>query len=390
VRILKEIYYDHYRTTPVSDKVFKRMLPFFSEKFYLPVSFSSPGTEIAEEIENAKQSILKNLNAENGDIIFTGSGTIANNTVIHGILRDFQIGENAVSTIIDHPSIINTLEYYKKKGLNLTLLKVDEEGMIDLDKLKNTVDEKTAFAAFTMVNHTIGTIQDIEKISAVIREKNPRTKILVDISVALNSQEIDLKKLNADFLSFSGHKIYGPKGTGAVVSKGNFTLKPFIFGSVQTSPYAPGGENLPGIVGIASALDIAVKRRKEYYEKTLMIKNELISQIEQKIPDSVLNGHRVHSAPDNINFSFRFVEGESIMMFLDFEKIVVATGSACASSDLKVNYILSAIGRDHEMSHGSIRITTGWDNDVGEVEYFTKTLKEVVERLRAQSTLRRK
>jgi len=394
------IFLDHYRTTPVSEAVVRRMMPFFREAFFLPESFTKRGTEAAEVIDQSNRTLLDAFNLKEGEVIYTSGGTAANNIVISGIMRDLDLTESHIlCAIIDHPSIVNVYDYYRKKGAAVTFLKVSEDGSIDPEELRKSIQAKTVLVSFTHTNHTIGAVQPLEELLPIIKRQNPKTRIHIDATMSLNAIALDLTRLPIDFLTFSGHKIYGPKGVGAIVFKKNALLKPILFGTVSTSPFSPGAENIPGIVGISEAVRIASELRETYLEKMRHLQERAIYRIESEIPDVVLNGPRPNGqgkpypfsakrAADNINFSFRYVEGESIMMFLDFEDIVVATGSACASSDLKVNYVLSAIGRDHEMAHGSLRITPGWDNDVHDIDALIDRLKPILGRLRAQSTLR--
>lgn len=384
------IFLDHYRTTSTSDQVYDRMLPFLQKEYYLPESFTKRGTQAAETIEQANQTILRSFRLKRGEVFYTSGATVANNVVISGVLRDRKPAEtHIVCSVIDHPSIVNVYEYYKKKGFSVTFLKVDPEGMIIPEDLEKAITEKTALVCLTHVNHTIGSIQPLDILIPLIKRRNPNTLLLVDASMSINSLSIDLEALPIDFLTFSSHKIYGPKGVGAVVVRNPASLKPILFGSVSSSSFSPGAENIPGIVGICQALQDATEKREEYNRKMMVFQKRLIEQIENRVSHVFLNGARGdRRAVDNVNYSFRFVEGESIMMFLDFEDILVATGSACASSDLKVNYILSAIGRDHELSHGSIRITPGWDNDESQILQFLDKLVATVERLRSQSTIR--
>ena len=383
------IYLDHYRTTRLSKSVYDKMKPFLEDTFYLPVSFTEMGTQAAEAVEESVERVRQALNAENAEIIFTSGGTEANNLVIHGSLRDEQPEETTlITSVIDHPSIVNTYDYYKKKGFGVKKIRVDDEGFWKMDELETALNETTRLVSITYVNHTIGTIQKIDEIAKMVRERAPKARIHLDGAMALLSVEMDLEKLDVDFITLSGHKIYGPKGTGVIVSRKKGALKPVLFGTVVTSPFKPGADNLPGIVGISHAVREAVQNREQYVEKNLRLQKKLMKMIEDKIPNVRLNGPVEQRAVDNVNYSFRQIEGESIMMFLDFEGIVVATGSACASSDLKVNYILSAIGRDHEMAHGSLRITTGRENTEADIERFVKELVPIVERLREQSTIK--
>ncbi len=385
----KIIYLDNYRTTKISEYVREKMKPYMDENFYLPVSFTQMGTVIAEAVEEATERIKGVLNAPDAEIIYTGSGTQANNMVIQGIMRDYQPEEaGLITSVIDHPSINNVFDFYKKRGFQVRKIKVDDYGFWKIDQLKEAINEKTKLVSITLVNHTIGTIQKYEELKKNIQEENPNTLIHLDISMAVMTQEIDFKKLDADFLTLSGHKIYGPKGIGLIVSKRPVKMKPVLFGTVVTSPFSPGADNVPAIVGLSYALEDAVKNQKEHNDKMKELQQYLMKQIEEKVDKVELNGPVDERAADNINYSFRHIEGESIMMFLDFDSIVVATGSACASSDLKVNYILSAIGRDHEMAHGSLRITLGRETTKEELDVFIDKLIPIVERLRAQSTIK--
>ena len=387
----ERIYLDHYRTTPLREEIFEKMKPYYSNRFWLPASFTSTGTEISEVIEESKNKILEAFGLNKGDVIFTSGGTLANNLVIHGLLRDVDLNHtHLITSKVDHLSILKPYEYYRKKGARVSFLNTDEDGYVALDELKASLNEETKLVAITYVNHTIGTIQKVKEIAEIVKDYNEKIRILVDGCEAINSVKIDLSQLNIDFLTLSGHKIYGPKGTGAVIAKNTSVLKPMIFGFVETSPHTPGAENVPGIVGISEAVKLAVESRERYVKHCSDIQHYLVDKMEKNIPDIVLNGPKFgERAVDNINYSIRYVEGESVTLFLDFEGIVVATGSACASSDLKVNYILSAIGRTHELAHGSIRLTLGWDNTKEQVDIFVEKLVPIVERLRRQSTINR-
>src|SRR6056297_174429 len=383
------IYLDNYRTTKTSEFVMKKMKPYMEDNFYLPVSFTQMGTDIAEAVDDATERIKKAFNAPDVEVIYTGSGTQANNMVIQGVMRDYQSKEaGMITSVIDHPSINNVFDYYKKKGFQVRKIKVDEYGFWKTDHLKEALNDKTKLVSITLVNHTIGTIQRYEELRKLIKDVNPNILIHLDISMALMTQEIDFKRLDADFLTLSGHKIYGPKGIGLIVAKKPVKMKPVLFGTVVTSPYSPGADNVSAIVGLSYAIEEAVKNRQAHNSKMKEHQKYLMKQIEEKIDKVELNGPVEERASDNINYSFRHIEGESIMMFLDFDSIVVATGSACASSDLKVNYILSAIGRDHEMAHGSLRITPGRETTKEDLDLFVDKLIPIVDRLRLQSTIK--
>jgi cysteine desulfurase len=385
----KIIYLDYYRTTKRSEFVTEKMKPYTEENFYLPVSFTQMGTDIAEAIENSVERIKKAFNASKAEIIFTSGGTAANNMVIQGVLRDAEPENTSIVTsVIDHPSINNVFDFYKKRGLEVKKIKVDNEGFWNQEQLKESLSEKTKLVSITLVNHTIGTIQKYDELKTIIKEKSPGALIHLDITTAILTREIDFETLGADFLTLSGHKIYGPKGSGLVIAKKPVKMKPTLFGTVVTSPFAPGADNIPGIVGISYAVEQAVEQREEHDKKMKKLQKILMEKIEKNIEKIELNGPVEERASDNVNYSFRHIEGESIMMFLDFEGIIVATGSACASSDLKVNYILSAIGRDHEMAHGSLRVTLGRETTEEDLDIFVQTLIPIVERLRAQSTIR--
>ncbi|MCD6237812.1 MAG: cysteine desulfurase [Thermotogae bacterium] len=385
------IYLDHYRTTPLKEEIFEKMKPYFNEHFWLPASFTSTGTEISEVIERSKKAILNAFGLRKGNVIFTSGGTLANNLVIHGLLRDADLQHtHLIASKVDHLSILKPYGYYKKKGTKVTLLNTDENGYVALDELRASLTRDTRLVAITYVNHTIGTVQNVKEIIDIVKNYNDKIMVLVDGCEAVNSVKIDLSQLDIDFLTLSGHKIYGPKGTGAVIARDAKNLKPVIFGFVETSPYTPGAENIPGIVGISESVKFAVENRERYVKHCSDIQHYLVDKMEKNISDIVLNGPKIgERAVDNVNYSIRYIEGESITLFLDFEDIVVATGSACASSDLKVNYILSAIGRDHEMAHGSIRLTLGWDNTKKQIDVFIDKLIPIVERLRKQSTINR-
>jgi len=242
------IYLDNYRTTKISEYVMEKMKPYMENDFYLPVSFTQMGTEIAEAIDESTERIKKAFNALDSEVIYTGSGTQANNMVIQGIMRDEQPEKaGMITSVIDHPSISNVFDFYKKKGFQVRKIKVDELGFWRTDQLKEAIDEKTKLVSITLVNHTIGTIQKFGELKKIIRDANPKTLIHLDITMAVMTQKIDFKELDADFLTLSGHKIYGPKGIGLIITKKPVKMKPVLFGTVVTSPYSPGADNVSAI-----------------------------------------------------------------------------------------------------------------------------------------------
>ena len=375
------------------------MAPFFRDDFFLPEPFTKRGTKAEEIIEQANRTLLDTFHLKTGEVMYTSGGTAANNIVISGVLRDVEPSQaHAVCAVIDHPSIVHTYEYYRKKGVSVTFLKVDDDGWIDPEELRWSIQPKTLLVSFTHVNHTIGVIQPLEQLLPIIKERNPNTRIHIDAAVSLNAMDLDLTKLPIDFLTFSGHKIYGPKGIGAVVFRNNGLLKPTLFGSVTTSPFTPGAENIPGIVGLAEALRLAAEKRATYRLKTRRLQERAINLIESDIPDVVLNGPKPTSfgnldaiptqrAVDNINFSFRYVEGESITLQLDMRGFAVSTGSACFSKSLEASHVIMGIGGDHERAHGSVRFTFGRYNVMEDADRIIDNIAEVVAQLRAISPL---
>lgn len=379
-------YFDHAATTAVKEEVLKEMLPFFNIDFGNPSSIYSIGRKTKKAITEARQKVARALNADEKEIYFTGCGSESDNMAIKGIaFANKHKGNHIITTKIEHPAILNTCKALEKEGFEVTYLGVDEDGLIALEELENAITEKTILISIMFANNEIGTIQPIEEIGAIAKKHN--VFFHTDAVQAVGNVKIDVKKLNIDALSLSAHKFYGPKGIGALYIKAGVNFKKIQDGGHQERNKRAGTENVPGIIGLGKAIELAYQNLEEYNEKLTKLRDYYISEVENKIPYVKLNGHREKRLPGNANISFRFIEGESLLLNLDMKGICASSGSACTSGSLDPSHVLLAIGLPHEIAHGSLRITFGEENTKEDVDYLVQSLVEVVEKLRNMSPL---
>ena len=384
--MVKNIYMDNSATTPLKIQVLEEMLPYYSEKYGNPSSIYSLGSASKVAVENSRSKVAKVLGAQSKEIYFTGSGSESDNWAIKGVAYNHRKkGNHIITTKIEHHAVLHTCEYLEKQGFEVTYLDVNEFGMINLEELENAITDKTILISIIYANNEIGTIQPIKEIGEIAKKHN--VLFHTDAVQAIGHIKIDVKELNIDLLSLSAHKFYGPKGIGVLYIKQGVKLDSLISGGGQERNKRAGTENVPSIVGLGKAIELAYENIDEHNEKLLYLREKLITKIENTIPYVKLNGHRTERLPSNVNFCFEFIEGESLLLSLDLVGIAGSSGSACTSGTLDPSHVLLAIGLPHEIAHGSLRLSLGDFNTEEEIDYVVKELAEIVERLRQMSPL---
>lgn len=380
------VYMDHAATTYVKKEVLEEMLPYFTENFGNPSSVYTFARKSKRAIEDAREKVAKALNALPDEIFFTGGGSEADNWAIKGVaFANKDKGNHIITTKIEHHAVLHACEYLEKHGFEVTYLDVDEYGMVDLDELKRAITDKTILITIMFANNEIGTIQPIAEIGKIAREKG--IIFHTDAVQAIGNVKIDVKEMNVDLLSLAAHKFYGPKGVGALYIRKGVKIDNLIHGGGQERRRRAGTENLPGIVGLGKAIELATEDIDGHNEKIRKLRDRLLNGIMEKIPYTKLNGHPERRLPGNINVSFRFIEGESLLLLLDQFGICASTGSACSSGSLDPSHVLLAIGLPHEIAHGSLRLSLGDMNTEEDVDYVLSVLPNIVQRLREMSPL---
>ncbi|NLV76297.1 MAG: cysteine desulfurase NifS [Tissierellia bacterium] len=382
----KLIYMDNSATTPVKKEVLETMLPYFSEKFGNPSSVYSLGSQSKVAVEESREKIAKAIGAKPKEIFFTAGGSEADNWAIKGIAyANKEKGNHIITSKIEHHGILHTCEYLEKQGFKVTYLDVDEYGVVDLEQLKDSINDETILISIMYANNEIGTIQPVEEIGQIAKEKG--IYFHTDAVQAVGHIKIDVNKLNIDMLSMAAHKFYGPKGIGALYIRQGVKIDPLISGGGQERNRRAGTENVPGIVGMGKAIELAYKDIEEKNQKLIYLRERLIKGILDNIDHVRLNGHPTNRLPGNVNVCFEFIEGESLLLSLDMEGIAASSGSACTSGTLDPSHVLLAIGLPHEIAHGSLRLSLGDFNTEEEVDYVVEKLVDIVARLRAMSPL---
>ncbi len=374
----KKIYLDNSASTKVDEKVLKAMIPYFSEKYANASSKHEAGQQIREVVENSRKIISKTINAKPNEIIFTSGGTESNNFALKGLFfynkQNNSEKNHIITTKIEHASILETCKWFEKQGAKITYLDVDEQGFIDLEQFKKSITEKTFLVSIIHGNNEIGTIQDLEKIGKICKEK----KVLfhTDACQSFTKIPIDVKKLSLDLISLNSHKIHGPKGVGALYIKESVKIIPLIHGGGHEFQMRSGTENVSGIIGFAEAVKIADKKDVIKMKK---LQNKLIEEI-LRIPNTKLNGSKEKRLCNNVNVSFKDIDGETIASYLEKEKIYISTGSACQSHES--SHVLKAIGLKENEINGSIRISLSKYTTEKDIDYFLEQIKKIVEKLR--------
>lgn len=383
---MRNVYMDYSATTYVKPEVLEEMMPYFTEKFGNPSSFYGISRETKRAIDKAREQVASTLKCLPEEIYFTGGGSEADNWAIKGIATAHRKkGNHIITTKIEHHAVLHSCEFLEKFGYEVTYLDVDKEGFINLEELRNAITDRTILVSIMFANNEIGTIQPIKEIGEICREK----KVLfhTDAVQAVGNVPIDVKKMNIDLLSLAGHKVYGPKGIGALYIRKGVRIDNLIHGGAQERNRRAGTENIASIVGIGKAMEIAENNLKEHTEKLTKLRDRLIDGL-LKIPYTTLNGPRGEKRlPGNVNVRFQFIEGESILLSLDFKGVCASSGSACTSGSLDPSHVLLSIGVPHELAHGSLRLTLGEDSTEEDVDYVIEVLPPIIQRLRDMSPL---
>lgn len=385
---MKNVYMDYSATTPVKKEVLDAMLPYFSEHFGNPSSLYSIAQESKEALEKARGQVASLIGAKANEVFFTAGGSEADNWALEGAadaLKDK--GNHIITTKIEHHAILHTAEYLEKHGIDVTYLDVDAEGRVNPEDVEKAITDKTVLISIMMVNNEVGTIEPIKEITEIAH--NHGILLHTDAVQALGNVPIDVDNMGIDLMSMSGHKIYGPKGVGALYIRKGTKISNFIHGGAQEMKKRAGTENLAGIVGFGKAAELAKENLESHINRVSELRDYFISEVTSKIPDTIVNGSMEHRHPGNANISFEYIEGESMLILLDMNGISVSTGSACSSKSLTPSHVLSAMGIPVERIHGTLRFTIGDPTTKEDIDYVIEKLVEIVQKLRELSPVSR-
>ncbi len=381
------IYLDNAASTPVNEQVLQEMIPYLQDQFGNPSSIHKYGRSASRAIKNARKQIANLIHAEPEEILITSGGTESNNTALFGIAHSKK-GNHIIISSIEHDAILEPCKMLEKKGFEITQIPVNDSGMIDPKNIENSISSETCLVSIMFANNEVGTIQPIEEISKICHKKN--IPFHTDAVQAVGKVELDVKKLGIDMLSISSHKIYGPKGVGALYIKKGIEIEPFIYGGGQEDGMRSGTENVASIVGFGKACQLANENIKENISNLKNLQEKLITSILDEIPYTTLNGDKTHRIPNNAHFTFLGVNGEDLIIKLDENGIAASTGSACSVHVQKESHVLRAMGFSHDQITGSLRLTVGILNTELEIEKTVDILKKVVKELRSFSPLKDK
>ena len=377
----KKIYLDHAATTYVKKEVLNEMMPYFSKKFGNPSAIYKLGDENKNIVNLAREKVAKTLNAKASEIYFTGCGSESDNWALKGIaFANKERGNHIITTRIEHAAILKSCEFLEKLGFEITYLNVDKYGRIDLEELKNAIKETTILISVMFANNEIGTIEPVKEIAEIAREHN--IYFHTDAVQAVGNVKIDVKELGVDMLSLSGHKLYGPKGIGVLYIKEGTKIENLIHGGGQELGKRAGTENVPSIVGLGKAMEIAYRDFDKNNSKILALREYFITEVEKRITGVKLNGHRELRLPGNINFSFKGVDGGTLLEMLNLHGISASSGSACSARNVKPSHVLKAIGLDDNTIKSSLRFSLGVENTKGDIDYVLTILEKEVNKLR--------
>ncbi|HIS06249.1 MAG TPA: cysteine desulfurase NifS [Candidatus Choladocola avistercoris] len=380
------IYLDNAATTKTAPEVVEAMLPYFSELYGNPSSVYQFSQKSKEAIAASRETIAGALGAKPEEIYFTAGGTEADNWAIKAAAEAYRAkGNHIITSKIEHHAVLHTCQWLEKQGYEVTYLDVDESGIVKLDQLKKAVRPETILISIMFANNEIGTIQPVKEIGKIAREHG--ILFHTDAVQAFGQIPIQVDELGIDMLSSSGHKLNGPKGIGFLYIRKGVKIRSFIHGGAQERKRRAGTENVPGIVGYGAAVERAVRTMEERTAMERKLRDHLIDRVLHEVPYTRLNGHRTRRLPNNANFSFQFVEGESLLIMLDMEGICGSSGSACTSGSLDPSHVLLAIGLPHEIAHGSLRLTLSEETTEEELDYVVEAIKKIVEKLRGMSPL---
>lgn len=383
---MNTIYLDNNATTKTDEEVVKAMMPYLLENYGNPSSIYKIGRENRKAVEESREKIAQILNCEPNEIYFTSGGSESDNTAIRGIAYSYKNkGNHIIASKIEHSAVLETCKQLEKEGFEVSYIGVNENGIINLEELKNAIKPTTTLITIMFANNEIGTVEPIEEIGKIAKEND--IILHTDAVQAVGSIKIDVKKLNIDSLSLSAHKFYGPKGIGVLYVRKGIKFNKFINGGHQERNKRAGTENVAGIVGLAKAMELAYRDLEDHNKKIKELRDYYVEQIKEKIPYIKINGDMEKRLPGNSNISFRFIEGDSLLLNLDLKGICASSGSACTSGSLDPSHVLLAIGLPHEIAHGSLRISIGKYNTKEEIDYVVENLVEIVSRLREMSPL---
>lgn len=382
----KKIYLDNAATTKTKPEVVDAMLPYFSELYGNPSSVYEFAAQNKKALDEARLTIANAIGAESAEVYFTGGGTEADNWALIATAEAYEgKGKHIITSKIEHHAILHTCEYLQKRGFEITYVDVDENGVVKLDQLEKAIRPTTILITIMFANNEIGTIQPIKEIGAIAK----KYKVLfhTDAVQAFGQLDINVDELGIDMLSASAHKVNGPKGIGFLYIRKGIKIRSFIHGGAQERGRRAGTENVPFAVGFGKAVELATTTMKERTKKETELREYLIKRVLAEVPYTRLNGHRTKRLPNNVNFSFQFIEGESLLIMLDMNNICASSGSACTSGSLDPSHVLLSIGLPHEIAHGSLRLTLNEDNTMEELDYTIDKIKETVDKLRKMSPL---
>lgn len=383
---MREVYVDHSATTYVKEEVLQEMMPYFTEKFGNASSTYKLGRQSREAVEIAREKVAAAIGCDKSEVYFTSGGSEADNLALKGIaMANKSKGNHIITTVIEHPAILNTCKALEKEGFEITYLTVDNKGHISLDELRKCIKETTILVSVMFANNEIGVIQNMEEISKICKFKD--IYFHTDSVQAIGNIDINVKDMGIDSMSISAHKFYGPKGIGALYIKKGIKFNSLISGGHQEKSKRAGTENVPAIVGMGKAIEIAANKEnlERYNNKLRELRDYTISRIEKEIDYVVVNGDRENRLSGNVNVSIKGVEGEALLLMLDMKGIYASSGSACTSGSLDPSHVLLAIGLKHEVAHGSLRITYGEENTMDDADYIVDNLVIIVEKLRKMS-----
>lgn len=386
------IYMDHAATTPMDSVVLSVMLPYFSDIFANPSSIYALAQESRKVVDDSRLKIASLLGARRSEIIFTSGGTESDNAALKGVVAALQpVGKHIITSKIEHHAVLHTCYQLEQLGYEITYLSVDQNGIVDPESVVNAIREDTVLVSIMMANNEIGTIQPIEQICRLVKDEAKRRGINIlfhtDAVQAAGFLDLNVKKLGIDLLSLSAHKFYGPKGVGVLYIRRGTPFETQLSGGGQERGRRSGTENVAAIVGMAKAFEISIENRKQTNLHCTILRDKLIKDIISSIEEVNLNGHDTQRLPNNVNFSFAGIEGESLLLGLDFAGICVSSGSACSSGSLEPSHVLTSLGQTAEEAQGSLRITLGRENTVEEVEKIVEVLVKLVAKLRNMPTL---
>jgi cysteine desulfurase len=382
----KVIYLDNAATTKVRPEVVEAMLPFYTENYGNPSSVYSFSTPCKEAMAHSREVIANALGANANEIYFTNGGTESDNWALTAAAEAYASkGKHIITTQIEHHAVLHTGQYLEKRGFEVTYLPVDEYGLVDLEELKKAIRPDTILISVMFANNEIGTIEPIKEIGAIAKEHG--ILFHTDAVQAFGHERIDVDECNIDMLSASAHKLNGPKGVGILYIRKGVKIRSFIHGGAQERKRRAGTENVPGIVGMGKAVEIAMEHMEENRKKETELRDYLIRRVMEEVPYTRLNGHPAKRLSNNANFAFQFIEGESLLIMLDMDGICGSSGSACTSGSLDPSHVLLAIGLPHEIAHGSLRLTLSEETTKEDIDYTVESVKRIVERLRSMSPL---